>query len=217
MIAESDLAPLSIPHNTANVLVSAWGEDMSAGLIETSNSSAPEPVRSAADRFASELWGELRKVARRERVRVKAGETLRTTALISEAWLRLRRSEDWMDDSHFLHAAALAMRHVLVDHARARLAAKRGSGKVDALTDDIEPFWESDARLVELDEALRRLSRLNPRLSQVVEFRFFAGYSDEQTARLMGVTDRTVRRDWVKARAWLFRELNSDEGAVLLS
>lgn len=187
---------------------------MSAVPIETSYAIAPEPVRGAADRLASELWGELRKIAKRERFRVKAGETLRTTALISEAWLRLRRSEDWLDDGHFLHAAALAMRHVLVDHARARLAAKRGNGKVDALTDDIEPFWESDARLVELDEALGRLSRLNPRLAQVIEFRFFAGYSDEQTARVMGVTDRTVRRDWVKARAWLFRELNGDDGAL---
>lgn len=190
---------------------------MSAVPIEATHGATPEPVLSAADRLASELWGELRKIAKRERVRVKAGETLRTTALISEAWLRLRRSEDWLDDSHFLHAAALAMRHVLVDHARARLAAKRGSGKIDALTDDIEPFWESDARLVELDEALGRLSRLNPRLSQVIEFRFFAGYSDEQTAKVMGVTDRTVRRDWVKARAWLFRELNSDEGDARLS
>ncbi len=165
-------------------------------------------VRCAADRLAPELWSELRKIARRERFRVQAGETLRTTALISEAWLRLRRSEGWLDDNHFLHAAALAMRHVLVDHARARLAAKRGAGKIDALTDDIEPFWETDARLVDLDEALGRLGRLNPRLSQVIEFRFFAGYSEEQTARIMGVTDRTVRRDWVKARAWLYRELN---------
>lgn len=185
---------------------------MSAVPIDARYPGAPEPVRQVADRLAPELWGELRRIAKRERFRVQAGETLRTTALISEAWLKLRRSEGWLDDNHFLHAAALAMRHTLVDHARARLAAKRGSGKVDALTDDIEPYWESDERLVELDEALGRLSRLNPRLSQVVEFRFFAGYSDEQTAKVMGVTDRTVRRDWVKARAWLYRELNGVVG-----
>ena len=185
---------------------------MSAVPTEARYSGAPEPVRRAADRLAPELWGELRRIAKRERFRVQAGETLRTTALISEAWLKLRRSEGWLDDNHFLHAAALAMRHTLVDHARARLAAKRGAGKVDALTDDIEPFWESDERLLELDEALGRLSRLNPRLSQVIEFRFFAGYNDEQTARVMGVTDRTVRRDWVKARAWLYRELNGVVG-----
>ena len=181
---------------------------MSAQPIEHSFGPPLPAVKSAADRLAPELWGELRRIASRERFRVQAGETLRTTALISEAWLKLRRSEGWMDDDHFLHAAALAMRHVLVDHARARLAAKRGSGKIDALTDDIEPFWESDDRLVDLDEALVRLNGFSPRLAQVVELRFFAGYSEEQAARIMGVTDRTIRRDWVKARAWLFRELN---------
>lgn len=173
--------------------------------------------RSGAERLAPALWGELRKIARRERFRVNAGETLRTTALISEAWLRLRRAGGWMDDDHFLHSAALAMRHVLVDHARARLAAKRGAGKIDALTDDIEPFWESDDRLVDLDEALTRLAHLSPRLAQVVELRFFAGYSDAQAAALMGVTDRTVRRDWVKARAWLYRELDGEPSASFLT
>lgn len=162
-----------------------------------------------------ELWIELRKIARRERFRVQAGETLRTTALISEAWLRLRRAEGFLDDNHFLHAAALAMRHVLVDHARARLSAKRGAGKIDPLTDDIAPFWESDERLVDLDEALSRLTSVSPRLAKVIEFRFFAGYSDEQTARIMGQTDRTVRRDWVKAKAWLYRELNTDSPSDL--
>lgn len=190
---------------------------MSAQPIEQSFGPPPPAVTSAADRLAPELWGELRRIASRERFRVQAGETLRTTALISEAWLKLRRSEGWMDDDHFLHAAALAMRHVLVDHARARLAAKRGSGKIDALTDDIEPFWESDDRLVELDEALVRLNAFSPRLAQVVELRFFAGYSEEQAARIMGVTDRTIRRDWVKARAWLFKELHDvpPEGGVI--
>jgi len=187
---------------------------MNAVAIQTGSFDVSEPVRLAADRLAAELWGELRKIARRERFRCQAGETLRTTALINEAWLRLRRSEGFLDDNHFLHAAALAMRHVLVDHARARLAAKRGAGKIDPLTEDIEPFWESDDRLVDLDEALARLSTFSPRLAQVVEFRFFAGYSDEQTAQIMGLTDRTVRRDWVKARAWLYREL-SDEGEAL--
>ena len=90
------------------------------------------------------------------------------------------------------------------------MTAKRGSGKIDALTDDIEPFWESDERLVDLDEALQRLGGVNNRLAQVVELRFFAGYSEEQSARILGVTDRTVRRDWVKARAWLFRELQTE-------
>ncbi len=183
---------------------------MSAEPVAHSHGETPPVIRAAADRLAPELWGELRRIARRERYRVGAGETLRTTALISEAWLRLRRSEGWMDDEHFLRAAALAMRHVLVDHARARMTAKRGAGKIDPLTDDIDPFWESDERLVDLDEALQRLGGVNSRLAQVVELRFFAGYSEEQSARILGVTDRTVRRDWVKARAWLFRELQTE-------
>lgn len=188
---------------------------MSSIPIETYVAEVDPQVLRAANRLAPELWVELRKVARRERFRVQAGETLRTTALISEAWLRLRRSEGFLDDNHFLHAAALAMRHVLVDHARARLAVKRGAGKIDPMTDDIEPFWESDERLVDLDEALARLARFSPRLARVIEFRFFAGYSDEQTAQIMGLTGRTVRRDWVKAKAWLFRDLRGgDDGVV---
>lgn len=180
-------------------------------MLEISNRSSALDVRATADQLAGDLWEELRRIARRERRRVRAGETMRTTALVSEAWLKLRRTANWADDHHFLCAAALAMRHVLVDHARARMAAKRGSGRIDSLTDDLEPFWETDDQLVELDEALKGLARLNPRLARVVEFRFFAGYSDEQIAALMGVTDRTVRRDWVKARAWLFRELCNQE------
>lgn len=189
---------------------------MSAVPLENPDISTPHEVLSAADRMVPDLWTELRKIARRERFRVQAGETLRTTALINEAWLRLRRTESYLDDNHFLHAAALAMRHVLVDHARARLAAKRGSGKIDPLTDDIEPFWESDDRLVDLDDALNRLARVSPRLARIIEFRFFAGYTDQQIAEILGQTDRTVRRDWVKAKAWLYRDL-SDGGSVDLT
>jgi len=158
----------------------------------------------------------LRTSARRERRRVGAGETLRTTALVHEAYLRLQAGPGWRDERHFLHAAALAMRQALVDHARRKLAHKRGAGMVDALEDhpDAEPFWESDERLVELDDALVRLSALNPRLTRVVECRFFGGYSDAETARVLGVTERTVRRDWVKAKAWLFTALSPSDGSA---
>lgn len=168
----------------------------------------PPQVRETAARLAPLLMADLRAHARRERRRVRAGETLRTTALVNEAYLRLQRSEGWQGELHFLRAAALAMRQVLVDHARRKLAAKRGGGAVDSLEDQaIEPFWVSDQRLVELDEALQRLSALNPRLTQVIECRFFGGYSDEETARVLGITDRTVRRDWIKAKAWLYQAL----------
>ena len=169
----------------------------------------PGTLAATAAELAPLLLEDMRRRARRERRRVNAGETMRTTALVNEAFLRLQRGGAWQDETHFLHAAAMAMRQVLVDHARRRLADKRGGGRVDSLEDhpDIEPFWVSDERLVELDDALQELSQLNPRLQQVVECRFFAGYTDEETARVLGIAERTVRRDWIKARAWLFQAL----------
>lgn len=168
----------------------------------------PEEILAAADRLIPVLWDDLRQVARRERRRLQAGQTLQTTALVSESWLKLRRREEFLSDDHFLRAAAIAMRCVLIDHARARLSAKRGSGRIDPLTDDIEPYWESDEQLLDLDEALKRLGQKAPRLADVVELRFFGGYTEVQTAGILGINDRTVRRDWIKARAWLYREMS---------
>ncbi|WP_257385731.1 ECF-type sigma factor [Tahibacter caeni] len=163
---------------------------------------------STAESLLPLLLDDLRKRARHERRRMRAGETLCTTALVHEAYLKLRRSDSWQGELHFLRAAALAMRQALVDHARQKLAVKHGGGAVDSLDAmTAEPFWTSDERLVELDEALQELSRLNPRLTRVIECRFFAGYSETDTARVLGVADRTVRRDWIKARAWLFQAL----------
>ncbi|MCH8488764.1 MAG: sigma-70 family RNA polymerase sigma factor [Oceanicaulis sp.] len=173
-----------------------------------------QDVIATADRLFPALWDDLRVVARQARRRQRSGQTLQTTALMSETWLRLRRREGFVDDNHFLRAAAVAMRCVLVDHARARAAAKRGGRKLDPLHDNIEPYWHSDERLLELDEALVRLRQVSPRLSHVVELRFFGGYSEVQTARILGVVDRTVRRDWIKARAWLHRELSDGSGQM---
>ena len=182
-----------------------------AGADDVLAADHPPEVRATAARLAPLLMDDMRRRARRERRRVNAGETLRTTALVHEAWLRLRGQGQWNDDAHFLRTAALAMRQALVDHARARLAAKRGAGAVDSLDAiDFEPWWISDEALLDLDEALGRLGELSPRLARVVECRFFAGYSDEDTAHILAVTSRTVRRDWQKARAWLHRELMGD-------
>lgn len=178
----------------------AWNEDVVHEDV----------VHKVTARMPPELWAELRRIARREHGRVRAGETLRATALVSEAWLKLRRRLPDLDDAHFLNAAAVTMRHILIDHARSRLTAKRGKGKIEPLDDDSPPFWESDERLVDLDAALDRLGDISPRLAKVTELRFFAGYSDAQTAAILDLTDRTVRRDWVKARAWLYRELVDD-------
>jgi RNA polymerase sigma factor (TIGR02999 family) len=172
-------------------------------------------------RIAVELmpifYQDIRRLARRERRRVSAGVTLQTTALVHEAYIKLHASPEFNNREHFLRAAALAMRHVLVTHARERLAAKRGGGEMPVpLEDAPEVPVDDDAVLLEINEALERLAKINPRLAYVVECRFFAGFDDAETAIALGLTDRTVRRDWIKARAWLSRELGQ-RAAISLS
>jgi RNA polymerase sigma factor (TIGR02999 family) len=171
---------------------------------------APPEVKQTAEQLMPLFYEEVRQAARRERRRVGAGETLQTTALIHEAYLKLHRSTGFKDDTHFLRAAALAMRHSLINYARDRIAAKRGSGAfVVPLEDAPEAELAIEEELLEVNDALARLAKLNLRLAQVVECRFFAGYGDEETAKALGMTDRTVRRDWIKARAWLRREMSN--------
>jgi RNA polymerase sigma factor (TIGR02999 family) len=188
-------------------------------FVESGDIGAPAEVKQTAQQLLPLFYEEVRRVARRERRRLGAGETLQTTALIHEAYLRLHRSEGFNDQAHFLRSAALAMRHSLINYARDRLAAKRGSGAVVVSLDEAnEVGTPGDEDLLEVNEALTRLAALNPRLAQVVECRFFAGYGDKETAQALGLTDRTVRRDWIKARAWLRRELaNSGKDTVLRS
>jgi RNA polymerase sigma factor (TIGR02999 family) len=143
-------------------------------------------------------------------LRVSAGSTLQTTALVHEAYLKLYRTTKFNDRAHFLRAAALAMRHVLVNYARERLAEKRGGGAVSQSLDTADDVSTEDRSLVDIHEALSRLAELDSRLARIVECRFFGGYSEEDTAVALGITDRTVRRDWIKARAWLRRELADD-------
>jgi RNA polymerase sigma factor (TIGR02999 family) len=171
-------------------------------------------------RIAVELmpifYQDIRRLAHRERRRVSAGLTLQTTALVHEAYLKLHASPEFNDREHFLRAAALAMRHVLVSHARERLAIKRGGGDAPVpLEEAPEPAKDDDAVLLEINEALERLAKINPRLAYVVECRFFAGFDDAETAIALGLTDRTVRRDWIKARAWLSRELGHHAAVTL--
>jgi RNA polymerase sigma factor (TIGR02999 family) len=177
-------------------------------LAQLEASRAPSEVRRLAADLLPAFYQDLRRIARRTRARVGAGHTLQTTALVHEAYLRLGQSRAFVDETHFLRAAALAMRHALINYAQARVADKRGGGQAHfTLSHVADLSIQSDEGLLALNDAIVRLANDMPRLAEVVECRFFGGYGEEDTARALGVSLRTVQRDWLKARAWLFREL----------
>ena len=173
----------------------------------------------AADRLFEAVYDELRRVASRKLRSERAGHTLDTTALVHEAYLRLvdQTRTDWADRAQFFAIASRVMRRILVDHARRRRSAKRGGARV-AVTlgaadeHDAAVLTVGDERaetLLAVDAALTRLAARESRLAQVVECRFFGGLTDAETAAVLGVTDRTVQRDWVKAKEWLYQELSA--------
>ncbi len=156
------------------------------------------------------VYAELRRIAAREMRREKPGRTLQTTALVHEAYLRLLKdaSLSFENRAHFLGIAARAMREILIEHARARGAQKRGGGAVRLTLDDlVAPVSSPSIDVLALDEALQRLARLDERHARVVELRYFGGLSVEETAAALELSPATVKRDWTLARAWLFREL----------
>jgi RNA polymerase sigma factor (TIGR02999 family) len=180
-------------------------QDALAGL-ESSTASAD--VRRIAAELLPAFYDQLRRIAHRSRARLGGGHTLQTTALVHEAYLRLGQSRSFADETHFLRAAALAMRHALINYAQSRVADKRGGGGQHVTLSNVADFSvETDEGLLALHEAMIRLAIEDPRLADVVECRFFGGYGEEDTARALGTSLRTVQRDWLKARAWLFREL----------
>jgi len=149
-------------------------------------------------------------MARRELARRRVPTTLSSTALVNEAYLKLidKTRVAWQDRNHFFAVASRAMRHILVDHARRKLAEKRGGGaRHEQLEETHIGFEERTVDILALDEALSRLEGLSDRLGKVVELRFFGGLSVEETAELLEVTPRTVKRDWRKAKAFLFDAL----------
>lgn len=166
----------------------------------------------ALDQLIPLLYNELRAIAHRQLALRAPGGTLSTTALVHEAYLKLvdQSHADWRDRAHFLAVASLAMRHVLVDRAKARSAQKRGGDRRRITLDDshIAVDDQPDA-LLQLDEAMIWLAQLEPRLARVVECRFFGGLTEEEIAEALGVTVRTVQRDWAKARMLLQRQLEA--------
>lgn len=156
------------------------------------------------------VYEQLRAIAHRQLSAREHGATLNTTGLVHEAYLKLVEQSRiaWRDRGHFFALASVAMRHVLVDRARARLSQKR-EGTFHRVTLDSEqiPVDDQPQALLDLNEAIERLSEVEPRLGQVVECRFFGGLSEEDTAEALGVTARTVQRDWAKAKMLLRRDL----------
>ena len=169
---------------------------------------------SAMDKLLPLLFDDLRRLARAQRKRVGGGETLRTTALIHEAYLKMRRSDSVGASSrrHFLHTAALAMRQILIDHARSQLAAMDRHQLASASEPNPQAQVQHQARRVlDIAAALDDLDKIDPRLVNVVNYRYFAGYSDVEIADLLEVSTRTVRRDWLKAKAWLATTLRDHD------
>jgi RNA polymerase sigma-70 factor (ECF subfamily) len=167
--------------------------------------------QTALDKLMPHVYDELRRLAHRYMNRDRPGHTLQTTALVNEAYLRLadQKNVNWQNRAHFFALAAQVMRHLLVDHARRHRYAKRGGGARQVTLDEgalVSP--ERGAELLALDEALSRLSDIDPRKSQIVELRYFGGLSVEETAEVLGVAEITVKREWGKAKAWLYRELS---------
>lgn len=187
----------------------------STGEITSLLAAARQGDGSATHRLMTLVYDELRAMARRQLRYRRPGQTITTTVLVHEAYLKLvdQNGTNLQDRSHFFSVAALAMRHILVDSARRRIAKKRGGEDVRITLDEFRLSGDDpdpEARVVEVlavDRALTSLAALDERLSQLVELRFFAGLTEEETAQVMGTSERTVRRDWRKARAFLFQAL----------
>ena len=176
-------------------LLRAWGDGDQAALNQLT------PL----------VYTELHQIAHRHMRRQLPGQTLQTTALVNEAYLRLVDVEGvrWQDRTHFFAVSAQIMRRILVDSARARLADKRGGSVPHVYLDDsVDASPQSSEDLIALDDALNALEEMDPRKARVVELRFFAGLSVEQTAEALNISAPSVKRDWKLAKAWLTRELS---------
>jgi RNA polymerase sigma factor (TIGR02999 family) len=167
----------------------------------------------ARDRLMPIVFDELRRLARHYMRGERAGHTLQTTALVNEMYLLLAGLDKlrWRDSKHFFAMAATLMRRVLVDHARRRGRDKRGAGVSFTGPNENLPAPQAEIDVVALDGALERLAKLDPQQSRVVELRFFAGMSVEETATALGISKATVKREWATAKLWLYNEFASDE------
>jgi len=166
--------------------------------------------RASADVLLTLVYDELRKIAGQYLRKERSGHTLQPTALVHEAYMKLIDISDinWQDRAHFFAVSANVMRHILVDHARAKLAEKRG-GDVQriALEDAVSLSNEPDVDVLAVDDALKELAEFDEQQSRIVELRFFGGLTIEETAHVVGISPATVKREWAMAKAWLHRKL----------
>lgn len=167
--------------------------------------------QNALDELFAMVYEELHRLAGAYMRRERPNHTLQPTALINEAYLRLvdHSAMNWQNRAHFFGVAAKVMRHILTDYARSRGTAKRGGNVSKLVLDEgIASDQERDIDLIKLDEALGILEKINPEQSKIVELRFFGGLSIEETAKVLGVSDSTIKRQWNVTKAWLYRQLN---------
>ena len=169
--------------------------------------------KAALEALTPLVYDELRRLARRYLARERKDHTLQSTALVHEAYLKLidQKNVRWQNRAHFFAIASQMVRRILVDHARAHPAEKRGSGAPKLSLDEAIGVPERrEIEMLSLDDAMKTLAKVDPQQAKIVELRFFGGLSIEETAEVVGVSPATVKRDWVSAKAWLFRELSRD-------
>lgn len=167
--------------------------------------------KQASDELLPLVYSELRQLASMRMAREAAGQTLQPTALVHEAWLRLVNDGDrtWQNRAHFFRAAALAMRRILVDRARSKASLKRGGGRERVNLDDVDlADAPTDDRVLLVDEAVTRLEAEDPESARIVTLKFFGGLTNKEVAESLGVTERTVERQWAYARACLYQMIS---------
>ncbi|HLL14422.1 MAG TPA: sigma-70 family RNA polymerase sigma factor [Pyrinomonadaceae bacterium] len=171
--------------------------------------------RAALDKLTPLVYAELRRIARRQMSRERGDHTLQATALVNEAFIRISGQENfsWQDRAHFYAVCAQVMRHILIDHARANARDKRGGGAIHVSLDEAAVLADGQATdFLALDEALRALEAFDPQKGRIVELRYFAGLGIEETAEVLRISPTTVRREWRRAKAWLYRALAEGGG-----
>lgn len=190
-------------------------EELTRLLVQASQGAA-----GAADQLLPQVYNELRAIARNQMFKEGSGHTLQATSLVHEAYFKLIAQDrvEWQNRAHFFAIAAQAMRRVLIDHARAKTADKRGGSQlvrvqIEDMADQLAATTETDVDLVALDEALKELTEMDETQGRLVELKYFGGLTNEEIAEVLGVSLATVKREWSMARAWLHRRMTEELNA----